>query len=88
MYYFTKYQSPISAITLACEGDKLVGLWMEDQRYYGASISAEMTERNDLPIFRAARRWLNGYFAGEKPGISELPLAPIGSAFRQCVWRI
>ena len=31
---------------------------------------------------------LDRYFAGEKPEISELPLAPIGGEFRQAVWKI
>ena len=32
--------------------------------------------------------WLDRYFAGENPQISELPLAPSGSDFRQMVWKI
>jgi methylated-DNA-[protein]-cysteine S-methyltransferase len=47
-----------------------------------------MMEKNDMPIFDAAKQWLDRYFAGGKPGISELPLAPIGGAFRQGVWGI
>ena len=31
--------------------------------------------------------WLDDYFAGKKPEISDLPLAPIGSKFRQEVWK-
>ena len=47
-----------------------------------------MVENNDLPIFDQTKQWLDRYFAGEKPAISELPLVPIGSAFRQAVWSI
>lgn len=47
-----------------------------------------MTERNDLPIFDMAKKWLDSYFAGEKPAISQLPVAPIGSEFQQAVWGI
>ena len=32
--------------------------------------------------------WLDRYFNGEKPKISELSLAPRGSDFRQEVWKI
>ncbi|MCI9156887.1 MAG: methylated-DNA--[protein]-cysteine S-methyltransferase, partial [Lawsonibacter sp.] len=32
--------------------------------------------------------WLDRYFAGERPAISELPLAPIGSEFRKEVWQV
>nr|WP_308742405.1 methylated-DNA--[protein]-cysteine S-methyltransferase [uncultured Anaerocolumna sp.] len=88
MYYSTTYLSPLGRITLACEGDNLVGVWNEGQKYHGAAISEQMTEKDDMPVFDAAKKWLDGYFAGEKPAISQLPLAPIGSEFRQNVWAI
>lgn len=88
MYYSTTYSSPIGAMTLACDGASLAGLWLEGQKYHGGTISEPMTEKSTLPIFYAAKKWLDRYFAGEKPAISELPLAPVGSDFRQSVWRI
>lgn len=88
MYYSTTYTSPVGVITLACDGDNLVGLWMEGQKYHGDTILEEMIPKNDIPIFDTAKKWLDRYFAGEKPAVSELPLAPIGGAFRQEVWRI
>lgn len=88
MYYSTTYPSPIGLITLACDGDNLVGLWMEGHKYHGDTMPEEMTERGGMPVFNAAQKWLDSYFAGEKPGIDELRLAPIGGGFRQCVWGI
>lgn len=90
MYYSTTYPSPVGTITLACDGDgkNLVGLWMKGQKYHGGTIPEAMQENNDLPLFDAAKKWLDRYFAGEKPAVSELPLAPIGGAFRQGVWNI
>ncbi|MNZ42432.1 Methylated-DNA--protein-cysteine methyltransferase [compost metagenome] len=88
MYYSTTYLSPVGTITLACDGDNLVGVWNEGQKYHGAAISEQMTEKDDMPVFDAAQKWLDRYFAGEKPAISELPLAPIGGEFRQNVWAI
>ncbi|MHA7751182.1 MULTISPECIES: methylated-DNA--[protein]-cysteine S-methyltransferase [Paenibacillus] len=41
-----------------------------------------------MPIFDTVKKWLDKYFAGEKPDISELPLSPKGSGFRQEVWSI
>jgi len=75
-------------ITLAGDGGSLVGLWNEGQKYHGGSIPGAMTEKSDLSAFDAAKQWLDRYFAGERPVASELPLAPIGSAFRQSVWDI
>jgi methylated-DNA-[protein]-cysteine S-methyltransferase len=77
-------------LTLACHGDggKLVGLWIAGQKYHGDTGPEAMTENSDMPIFGTAKKWLDRYFAGEKPGIFELPLAPAGSGFRQGVWEI
>ncbi len=88
MYYRVTYPSPIGTITLACDGDNLVGLWIKGQKYHGDTIPEEMVEKNDVPVFDAAKKWLDRYFAGERPAISELPLAPIGGEFRQGVWGI
>jgi len=88
MYYSAAYPSPVGLVTLACDGENLVGLWLEGQKYHGDTIPEAMTEKDDMPIFDAAKHWLDRYFAGEKPAIAELPLAPIGGAFRQGVWGI
>jgi len=88
MYYRTTYPSPVGLITLACDGDNMIGVWNEHQKYHGAGISAEMIEKDDMPVFNAAKKWLDRYFAGKKPIISELPLAPIGGEFRKSVWTI
>lgn len=88
MYYSTTYSSPICKITLACDGKNLVGLWMEGQKYFGNTVPEKMTEKDDLPVFIETKKWLDRYFAGEKPAIYELPLKPIGGGFRQEVWSI
>ena len=86
MYYSTTHPSPVGTLTLACDGGRISGLWLEGQKYHGDTEA--MMEKNDVPIFDTAKKWLDRYFAGAKPAISELPLAPRGSEFRQAVWRI
>ncbi|MDR3126575.1 MAG: methylated-DNA--[protein]-cysteine S-methyltransferase [Rickettsiales bacterium] len=88
MYYSTTYSSPLGAYMLACDGASLVGLWLEGQKYYGNSVPANMEKKGGMPVFAAAKDWLDRYFAGEKPVASELPLAPIGGGFRRSVWDI
>ena len=88
MYYSTNYNSPIGAVMIASDGENIIGLWLEGQAYYGGSVADELSEKDDLPIFAAAKDWLDRYFDGKKPNISELPLAPIGGAFRQAVWSL
>ncbi|MCB5711649.1 methylated-DNA--[protein]-cysteine S-methyltransferase [Lactonifactor longoviformis] len=88
MYYSTNYDSPLGQITLASDGEHLVGVWIEGQKYFCGSVKEELLPKDDLPEFEAAINWLNRYFAGEKPQINELPLAPIGGEFRQEVWKL
>jgi methylated-DNA-[protein]-cysteine S-methyltransferase len=88
MYYQTTYPSPVGIITLASDGNGLVGTWIKGQKYHGATIPEGAIVLGDMPIFDTVKKWLNKYFAGEKPDISELPLSPIGSGFRQEVWSI
>jgi len=88
MFYKTKYLSPIGEIILASDGENIVGLWFTGQKYFGATISEQMQHCDDLPVFCMARDWLDRYFAGLCPDASQLPLAPIGGAFRQAVWKI
>lgn len=88
MYYSTNYNSPIGLITIASDGNNIIGLWMENQKYFGSSITGKIIENNNLELFKITKKWLDRYFSGEKPNIKELPLKPIGSEFRQAVWNI
>ena len=84
----TNYDSPIGLLTLASDGEAIIGLWIEGQKYFAAGIPTNLPVRGDLPVFLQARDWLDRYFAGERPAASELTLAPQGSAFRQSVWQV
>lgn len=88
MYYLTHYSSPLGPLTLAGDGEHLTGLWLEGQKYFGGTVSGNMEEKDGLPVFAAAKDWLDRYFAGGKPRTGELPLAPVGGEFRRAVWRI
>ena len=87
MYRSTQYDSPVGRLTLCCCEDKLTGLWIEGQKYFGGSVSGEMVP-GEASVLDQTRAWLDRYFAGERPDIGELPLAPAGSPFRQMVWRL
>ncbi|WP_195637674.1 methylated-DNA--[protein]-cysteine S-methyltransferase [Enterocloster bolteae] len=88
MYYTTDYVSPVGRIKLAADGERLVGLWLEGQKYFAGTVKEEMTEAPELGIFKNTKDWLDRYFAGKKPEPSELLLAPLGGEFRQGVWEI
>lgn len=87
MFYKTTYNSPLGEITLCSDGTNLVGVWFNGQKYFAATVKE--THTNDtLALFTDVKNWLDRYFAGKKPEISELPLAPAGNEFRQAVWKI
>ena len=88
MVYTSHYDSPIGTLLLAERDGKLVGLWMEGQKYFLGSLREETQERESSPVLRQAGLWLDRYFAGKRPAISELPLTPIGSEFRKEVWQV
>ena len=89
MFYYTTYKSPIGQITLACDKkENLAGLWIEGQKYFLDTVGSEIIENDKLEILNATKSWLDRYFKGERPEISELSLAPIGNDFRQRVWHI
>lgn len=72
---------------MASDGENLTGLWFEEQKYYASTISEKVVEKK-IPIFEKTIQWLERYFHGERPRITELQLAPQGSLFRKEVWRI
>ena len=88
MVYQTYYESPIGSITLASDVENVIGLWMEGQKYYGDTVTEEMIEKNELAIFTKTKKWLDKYFMGKNPNISELSLAHRGGKFRTTIWDI
>lgn len=87
MLYRTVVPSPLGPLTLAADGDALCGLWLPDQKYFGAGLLGEAVPGN-APAFDAARTWLSRYFAGERPDPRALTLAPRGSEFARGVWQL
>ncbi len=85
--YCTELPSPVGLLTLAGTEENLLGLWLAGQKYFLDPLPQRPERRDTLPLFLAVRRWLTDYFAGERPAPVELPLAPMGSDFRQRVWR-
>ena len=86
MRFTTTLSSPVGLLTLASDGGAITGLWLEDQKYFGAGLSDTVQEK-DLSVFEDARAWLAAYFA--KASLPPLPpLSPQGSPFRQAVWQL
>ncbi len=76
--------SPLGGITLAGEGDALVGLWFDGQAHFGTTLGEAAREAR-LPVFEETRRWLEVYFSGREPDFAP-PLDLRGTPFQQAVW--
>jgi len=75
--------SPIGPLTIVEDGGALVGLYMENQRYFPTSGLGERVD-DALP---AATAQLAEYFAGQRQTF-DLPLAPVGTEFQKTVWAL
>lgn len=80
--------SPLGPIFLAAREGALIGLWLEGQEQFLGAVRNEEKEEADSEIFRQTSRWLERYFAGERPEPRELRLAPEGTRFQRRVWEI
>lgn len=86
MYDYIPYRSPLGMLIVAAEGEALTALVFEGQKYARQHLAGEGQER-ETPVLRAARLWLDAYFAGERPDAAALPLSPRGTNFQQTVWQ-
>ncbi len=87
MLYTKTITSPLGPLYLASDGTAITGLWLEDQKYFAATLTGTPEECPELPAFKAAEAWLEAYFS-RSPLPALPPLSPGGSDFRQAVWKL
>ena len=87
MDFIFHYNSPLGGITIASDGTHLIGLWFDGQKYFASTLDKDCEERDDLPVFKETRRWLDLYFAGKVPDFTPA-LSMRASDFRRRVWEI
>ena len=83
--YKTYYASPIGRILILTDANALLGLWLENQKYFGAGYDLEQAQREETEVSRRISAWLDAYFKGENPTTDEIPLAPQVTEFRSKV---
>lgn len=84
--YTSIYPSRLGDILLAADEIGLTGLWFFGQSHFAETLPTEQIEQETV-ILAQAKEWLDVYFSGKEPDFTP-PLHPIGSPFRQAVWRI
>ena len=88
MQYATYYNSPLGKILIAADEIGLTGLWFEGQKYFAYTFESDY-RIGDLPVLKAAKRWLDIYFSGKDP--NKKPLKRVlnhlyGTPFQVAVW--
>lgn len=88
MIVISHYISPLGPLTLASDGEALIGLWFDRQKYDRATIvEGDFVENDDIAVLAETRRWLDIYFAGKEPDFTP-QLKVTGSEFKQIVAEI
>ncbi len=86
MEYIHHYDSPLGGMTEASDGEHLIGLWFDGQKYFADALDAEYKEK-PLPIFEQTDKWLDIYFSGKEPDFTP-PIYMKTSEFRKSVWEV
>ena len=81
------YTSPIGLLSIVATDQYLFGIWVEGQNHFERGLVADNIEEvKTHPVLNQAISYLDDYFLGQNPSLSELPLAPIGTDFEKKVW--
>lgn len=90
------YRSPLGGITIASDGEALIGLWFDGQEHFGSTLGEgfgagrEAATAADSEAVRPAVidetvEWLDQYFSGKMPDHTP-KIRLIGTDFRKRVW--
>lgn len=85
-HYTCHYASPLGGITLASDGEALIGLWFDGQKYFGQTLCKEYIQA-ELPVFDETIGWLDVYFSGKEPDHTP-PIKLDTTPFRRAVCEI
>ena len=89
MLYSTVYpHAELGDLTIASDGEAIVGLWIEGQKYFAGKVAGNLQRRDGLPVFAQVRAWLDRYFDGDPLPVATLHLKPGGTPFQQRVWKL
>ena len=81
--YFFQYQSPLGEIAISANGQGITAL-----AFQRGTVPLKVPEKceTDSGLFDKVSKQLDEYFDGKRKTF-DLPLAPVGTPFRQQVWQ-
>ena len=85
---YGKYlNSPLGDILIAADDEAIKGLWFVGQKYMDQTVPEGIEIYEKQKVLLLGEDWLKCYFKKEVFDC-DLPLHPVGNAFRQTVWQI
>ena len=87
LVYISHYNSPVGFITIKSDGEVITELYFDNNSNKAENYVEKITQI-ELPIFNKVKKWLDEYFAGNKPNF-DIPFK-FGKAtnFRKTVWKV
>ena len=79
------YDSPVGVLTIAAGAKGIIALTIAGQKYESRHQPSD-AETVETPVLKAARAWLDRYFAGKRPSPAELLLDLRGTEYQLAVW--
>lgn len=77
------YPSPLGDITIAADGEYLIGLWFIKQRCFGNVLPKYFISK-ETHVLKETKRWLDIYFSGREPDFTP-SLKYDSTSFRKAV---
>lgn len=86
MDYIQEYNSPLGSITIASDEASVTGIWFENSRFFGETLSGKYINQATAAAEQAVH-WLDIYFNNKIPDFTP-PLLLKGTDFRMTVWKM
>ena len=81
------YQSPLGKMILLSSDQHLLGLWFNDQKFFGANYQLEQADEKIVRPLKLTLQWLTEYFSGQQPDPFAIPIKPEVTLFREQVFQ-
>lgn len=83
----TFYNSPLGKMTILADDEALYGLWFNDQKHFGGRYDLNKIAYDSSKMADKTINWLDHYFNGQKPSLSDIVLAPQVTEFQKKVYQ-